>query len=125
MSQFLIGNIYLVTSVLTSALGHVMLKALISGLPKGISNIEAIRLVLLTDRIWRSGGAGILIVAGFVFWLLCLQRLPLSYAAPIACSSVLVMTFFCVFFLGETVGWRLWLGAFLIAMGSGLVVLQA
>lgn len=124
MSRFALGNLFLTCSILATSVGQVLMKAVFSTVPAGLSSGESLRLLLLTDRVWRAGLAGLLSVAGFVFWLLCLQRLPLSYAFPIACSSALVVAFLCVLFLGETVTWRLWAGTLLIALGSALVVTQ-
>jgi len=114
MSKLLIGNIYLCLSVISASIGQVLLKALFSEIPIGLSGKESARFILMTERVWRAGFVGILIVAAFIFWLLCLHKLPLSYAYPMACSSVLVVALFCVIFLGETVSWRLWCGTLLI-----------
>jgi drug/metabolite transporter (DMT)-like permease len=124
MKPFVVGNICLVLSILSTAAGQVVIKALSTGLPAGIPPAETCRLLLLTDRVWRAGLAALLVVAGFAFWILGLHRLPLSYAYPLACSSALVVTLLSVVFLGEHVGWRLWTGTLLIALGAALVVGQ-
>ena len=124
MSKFVLGNLFLFLSILTASTGQVIIKSVFLGLPSDASTWEAIKIIILTERVWRTGFAAVLIVLGFLCWLLCLHRLPLSYAYPIACSSVLVVTFLCVWLLGETVSWRLWVGTLLIALGSSLVVFQ-
>ena len=123
MSKNVLGNLFLFLSIFTASAGQVIIKSILSGLPADVSSREAIRLLIFTERIWRTGFAAILIICGFVFWLLCLHKLPLSYAYPIACSSALFVALVCVFFLGETVSWRLWAGTLLIVLGASLVVL--
>jgi uncharacterized membrane protein len=59
---------------------------------------------------------------GLVFWLLCLDRLNLSYAYPIACSSVLLVALFSGLFLGETVTLKMWSGTVLILIGIVLLM---
>lgn len=122
MSRFALGNLFLAVSIIATAVGQVLMKAVFSSVPDGLSTWESFRAILLTERVWRAGLAGLLSVAGFASWLLCLQRLPLSYAFPIACSSALFVALLSLLFLGETVTWRLWAGTLLIALGSALVV---
>ena len=124
MSHFVIGNIFLVLSILATSIGQVLIKEIYVSVPAEITTSELLRFILTTYRIWCAGLAGSLIVVGFMFWVLCLHKLPLSYAYPIACSSALVVALFCVLFLGETVTWQLWVGILLIALGSALVVVQ-
>jgi len=122
MTRFFQGNLFLGASILSTAVAQVVMKAVFATLPAQLSAWDSLKLLLLTERIWRAGFAGLLTVAGFTFWLLCLHKLPLSYAYPIACSSALVVALLCVLFLGETVTWRLWAGTLLIALGSALVM---
>lgn len=122
MSSYATGNIFLLISLFATTSGQVVLKRIYQGIPSDVSISEMLKLILFTSRIWLGLTAGILIVTGFVFWTLCLHKLPLSYAYPLACSSALLVTLLCVMFLGETVGWRLWLGTMLIVIGSALVV---
>ncbi len=122
MSKYVQGNIFLLLSILSASASQVVLKKIFSGMPAGTSTPEAIRLLVFTERVWRAGLAGLLVVLGYVFWVISLQKLPLSYAYPLACSSALFVAFFCVLFLGESVSWKLWLGTALIAIGSSLVL---
>jgi drug/metabolite transporter (DMT)-like permease len=124
MSNFVVGNIFLVLSIFAASIGNVLIKAIISDLPTDLSGMQLLKVILLSDRIWRASLAGVLVVAGFLFWLFCLQKLPLSYAYPIACSATLVVALFSVLFLGEVLSWRLWAGTLLIALGTALVVSQ-
>ncbi len=82
---------------------------------------EAIREFLTQARVARGGAAFGLLVTAFVLWLLCLQRLDLSYAYPIACASVLLVSLFSMIFLGEAVTPRMWLGSLLILVGIALL----
>lgn len=122
MSNTMIGNIYLLLSLLATATGQVVLKKLYAGVPANVPLVDTLRIILFTSRVWLGLSAGALIVTGFIFWLLCLHKLPLSYAYPIACSSALFVALLCVLFLNEAVTWRLWLGTLLIVLGSALVV---
>jgi drug/metabolite transporter (DMT)-like permease len=63
----------------------------------------------------------VLLVAGFLLWVLCLTKLDLSYAYPVVCSSVLLVAFFSGLFLGETITVRTWCATALIL--AGLVLL--
>ncbi len=119
-----LGNVFLALSVLSVSLGHFILKIVMMNLPQGNTAMETFRSLLVLPRFWQAALSGSLIVAGFVFWSLCLRRLPLSYAYPLACSSALVVAFFSVLFLGEPASWKLWTGAILIVLGSALVSLS-
>jgi len=79
------------------------------------------------DSFFSSGSALhlaivlVLLVAGFLFWVMSLSRLDISYAYAVACSSALVVTFLGVVFLGETVSYKMWLGTVLIVVGTVLL----
>ena len=124
MSKFAIGNIFLAASFLASSLGQVFVKKTLSSLPADISTAASLRLVLTTGRLGPACLAGLLIVTGFACWLLGLQKVPLSYAYPLACGSALAVALFSAIFLGETVTWRLWVGTVLIAIGAAFVVVR-
>lgn len=62
------------------------------------------------------------LLGGFLLWLACLTRLDLSYAYPIACSSVLLVTLFSTAFLGEPVTLRIWVGTLSILFGILLLL---
>ena len=69
----------------------------------------------------RGSIALLLLVSGFLFWVLSLTRLDLSYAYPIACSSVLLVALMSAIFLGEAVTLRMWSGTVLILIGIALL----
>jgi drug/metabolite transporter (DMT)-like permease len=60
-------------------------------------------------------------VTGFAFWLMCLARLPLGYAYPVACSSIVIVALLGVVFLGEAITPRMLGGTLLIVLGVWLV----
>ncbi len=60
-----------------------------------------------------------MLVAGFLFWMMSLSRLDLSYAYPLACPSALLVA---VLSLGEVVTARMWWGAAMIVLGTVLLV---
>ena len=116
MSRFAVGNLYLLGSVTVVTISHVMIKGLIDALPEPLG-VAQLRELLRPAFVFRGTVAALLLVAGFVLWLQCLVRLDLSYAYPIACSSVVLVTLFSVLVLGEPVTWKMWVGTILIVVG--------
>ena len=122
MSRFLLGNLFLLLSLFSATSGHILLKVVIDDVKSTGINRELLRLLLSGDRLVRGGLGGFLIVVAFVFWMLALAKLDLSYAYPIACSSVLLVTFFSAVFLGEPVTARTYLASVLILAGIVLLM---
>ena len=122
MSRFLLGNLFLLLSLFSAAGGHILLKAVIDDVKSTGINREMLRLLLSGERLVRGGLGGFLIVVAFVFWMLALTKLDLSYAYPIACSSVLLVTIFSAVFLGEPVTARTYLASALILVGIALLM---
>jgi drug/metabolite transporter (DMT)-like permease len=118
MSPFAVGNLFLAGSIFASSAGQVAIKKAFAHIPSEMPAAEA------TERLGPAIVAGVLIVSGFICWLLSLQRLPLSYAYPMACSSALAVAGLSSLVLGEVVTWRLWIGTLLISLGAALVVVQ-
>lgn len=80
------------------------------------TGVDGTRLLLLFSF------AGILLVCGFLLWMLSLSRLDLSFAYPIACASALLVMVFSVIFLGEAVTLKAVAGVVLITLGTALLV---
>ena len=121
MSRFAVGNLFLLLSMLCSAGGHLFIKVTMDD-ARIASAAGATWLQLLTlPRLLRGGSGLSLVVVAFVFWLLCLSRLDLSYAYPIASASVLFVTLFSAVFLHEVVTPRTWLGTVLVIAGVALI----
>lgn len=117
MSRFVTGNVFLLLSMLCAASSQLLLKAVLRGIdPPGLA-WRSWEPLLAPDRLGRGAAAMALIVAGFVFWVLCLARLELSYAYPVACSSILIVALLGVLVLGETMTPSAWAGAALIVGG--------
>jgi drug/metabolite transporter (DMT)-like permease len=125
MSKFLTGNLFLLLSMICASSSQVILKALLGEVGEGPQDWSAWRALLTPERLLRGGGSILLVVAGFVFWLLSLARLELSYAYPVACSSILFVALLSVIFLGETVTPRMWLGTVLVLIGIVLLTPQS
>ena len=121
MSRFLVGNLFLVVSMVCATASHVLLKGLLDQLQPGSLTWNTLGQFLTAPRVVRGFVAATLLVVGFLFWLLCLTRLELSYAYPVASSSVLLITAFSIAVLGESVSWRMWLGTVLILVGIVLL----
>ena len=117
MSRFVVGNLFLLTSMLCAAASHVLLKSLLDETRIESWTPSALAALLDARTIVRGGLVGVLLVLGFVLWILCLRRLDLSYAYPIACSSLLLVVLFSVLFLGESFTAKMWLGTVLILLG--------
>lgn len=121
MSRFMTGNLFLLLSMVCATASQIMLKGLIDEVGAVSLNRTVVRALLTGDRLLRGGGAGVLLVAGFLFWLASLTRLELSYAYPVACTSVLLVSFFSVVVLGEAMTPRMWAGTALIVAGMILL----
>jgi drug/metabolite transporter (DMT)-like permease len=121
MWKFWIGNLYLLVAVLCASGGHIMLKALLNELGTFGFDWSSLQAMCSLGRALRLLAALAMVIAGFLFWIMSLSRLNISYAYPIASSSVLLVTFFSVLFLNEAVSARMWWGTALIVIGTILV----
>ncbi len=116
MSKFAVGNIFLVASMFCTTASHVLIKSLVDQ-SQGKAPFEMLVGLLAADKIVRSLTAGGLLIAGFTFWIVCLSRLSLSYAYPLASTSVLLVAGFSIAVLGETITPKMWAGTALIVIG--------
>jgi drug/metabolite transporter (DMT)-like permease len=121
MSRFLIGNIFLFCSMACAVGSQLLIKALLNDVQPDSFSWQQLQQFVEGDRLFRGSLAMLLLVGGFLLWVLCLTKLDLSYAYPVVCSSVLLVAFFSGMFLGETVTLRTWLATALILIG--LVIL--
>jgi drug/metabolite transporter (DMT)-like permease len=122
MSPFFIGNAFLFSSIILGAGSQVIFKFIFnkSGPPR------------FSSSLWDQVSSGwmifnlslgvLMLAAGFLFWIASLTKLNLSYAYPVACGSALLVVAMSAFFLGEAVTYRTWIGAVLVAAGTGLLV---
>lgn len=116
-TRFLIGNALLLLSMIAAVSSQIVLKALIDEIQPLVSGWREIPSALDPPRLGRLALSMVLLVTGYLLWVLSLTRLDLSYAYPIACCSVLFVVFFSVWFLGESVMARHWIGTVLIVIG--------
>jgi multidrug transporter EmrE-like cation transporter len=121
MSRFFVGNLFLLLAVISGTAGHVLLKSVVDDVKGGGISWQTVRALFAAERLWRGGGGAMLVVVSFVLWLISLTRLDLSYAYPVACSSLLLVTLFSVIFLGEPAGPRVWIATVLILAGVVLL----
>lgn len=121
MTRFMTGNVFLLLSMICAASSQIMIKLLVDQIPSNELSWNAVRGFLTAARVMRGGFALLLLVSGFLFWLFSLTRLDLSYAYPIACSSVLLVALLSGIFLGEAVTLRMWSGTVLILIGIALL----
>jgi len=122
MSRFLVGNLFLLLSVVGATGGHVLLKSVVDDVKSSGLSWETVQALGTASRLLRGGAGAALVVVAFLFWLLALTRLDLSYAYPVACSSLLLVTLFSVVFLGEPVTLRIWVGTVLVLAGVALLM---
>jgi drug/metabolite transporter (DMT)-like permease len=125
MSRFLSGNLLLVLSMVCASTSQLLFKIwLTDAAPDGVG--PGTLRALMRSRAWPAGAAGaVLLVLGFAAWILCLSRLELSYAYPIACTSVLLVAVLAALVLGEAFTPRMWLGTALILIGVALLTPRA
>ncbi|HKY38351.1 MAG TPA: EamA family transporter [Polyangiaceae bacterium] len=121
MSSFLVGNVFLVGSMLCNAGSQLLIKKVLDEAQGNQASGSLLQQLLLPERMLRAGLGMSLIAASFVFWILCLARLQLAYAYPISCASVVLMTFFSAVFLNEAVTLRMWAGTACVLLGIVLV----
>jgi len=125
MTRFLAGNILLLLSLACASTSQVILKAVLRGVdPPGLA-WSSWQPFLAPERFLRGAGAMTLIVCGFIFWVLALARLELSYAYPIACSSILFVALLSAVFLGEPITPKMWAGTIVILIGVVLLTPQS
>ena len=125
MTRFVAGNVFLLLSMLCASTSQLILKTVLRGVdPPGLA-WSSWQPFLAPERFMRGAGAMILIVSGFGFWVLALARLELSYAYPIACSSILFVALLSAAFLGEPITPKMWAGTVLILIGVALLTPQA
>lgn len=121
MSKFAMGNVFLFASMLCTTTSHIMIKTLIDQAGEEGLTLSSLPELFGGPKLLRSVLAGSLLVAGFLFWALCLSRLTLSYAYPVASTSVLLIAIFSVVVLGETINPKMWAGTVLILVGIVLL----
>ena len=122
MSKFAVGNLLLIGSMICTTVSQVLIKGLVNEVGDGGLTFSGLLELFRGAKFVRSAGAGLFLVAGFTLWVLSLSRLPLSYAYPIASTSVVLIAIISIFMFGETVTPRMWLGTLLIL--AGIVLLR-
>jgi drug/metabolite transporter (DMT)-like permease len=121
MSNTALGHLFLITSILASALGHTLLKGVISPVPLHVLRVAHL---VETGFIGRLVLALFLLVISFVAWLGAIRNLDLSYAYGMASASIIIVAMLAAAWLGEVLGLRAWLGFILIVAGCMLLAPQ-
>jgi drug/metabolite transporter (DMT)-like permease len=117
-----IAIIYILISVITGAVGQVMLK-------KGMINLGPLSLSLkeIPAVIWKIAMNPFIViglaiyVGGILFWLVALSRVDLSFAYPFASLSYVLMMLASWIFLNETVTLYRVIGSLVIIAGVLIV----
>ncbi len=121
-TQMKLAILYIMVSVLTGAVGQVLLK-------KGMGSMGPLTLTMsqLGSTLWRIGTnpyviAGLAIyVSGTVFWLVALSRVELSYAYPFASLSYVVMLAASWLLFHEDISLVRLLGTLVVGLGVFLI----
>ena len=121
MSKFTVGNLFLLASMICTTASHVMIKKLVDEGNGQALSVQGLLDLFVGPKFFRSTTAGLLLAVGFLLWVMCLSRLSLSYAYPIASTSVLLIALFSVFSLGESISPKMWAGTALILIGVMLL----
>jgi drug/metabolite transporter (DMT)-like permease len=114
--------LYILISVLTGAVGQVLLK-------KGMGSMGPLTLTVsqLWGTLWRIGTNPYVIlglaiyVTGTVFWLVALSRVELSYAYPFASLSYVVMLVASWLLFQENISLMRLLGTLVVGVGVFLI----
>ena len=122
MSKFVIGNLFLLVSMISTAGSQILIKRLLVEVPDHRFDWNTLNAFMEGTRPLRGGLAMTGVVFGFVFWVLCLGKLNLTYAYPIGCSSVLLVSLLSLVFLDEPMTLRMWFGTTMILGGVMLLM---
>jgi multidrug transporter EmrE-like cation transporter len=117
-----VAIVYILISVLSGAIGQVMLK-------KGMSSMGPITLSLdqIGSILWRMGTNPFVVVGlsiyvgGTVFWLTALSRVDLSFAYPFASLSYVVMLVASWQLFNENITPLRLLGTLVVGLGVFLI----
>ncbi len=122
MSKFMTGNFLLLSSMVLGAGSQVLIKSLMNKYQGSLLNIADIKAFIDIPNIMGVAISAMMLVLGFIFWIFALAKLNLSYAYPIACTSVIFVALFGSIFLGELITLRMSLGTVLILVGIILLM---
>ncbi len=121
MSGAQLGHLLLALSIFAGAVGHTLLKRVVSSVPAGERFILPSSLFSSAQDVGLLAMAFISLAAGFCGWLGAIRHLDLSYAYAIASASIVVVALLATIFIGETLSLRAWIGLLLILLGCVLV----
>ena len=122
MSNFLLGNLFLAGSILLGSSSQIVFKRIASSINIEEYTWSALKPFMSIQNLAGLGIGGVLLVAGFVFWLLALTKLDLVYAYPVACSSLVLVSLLSVVLLGETLTPLMIVGTCFILLGVALMI---
>jgi drug/metabolite transporter (DMT)-like permease len=120
--EMTVAIVYILISVLTGAIGQVLLK-------KGMASMGPLTLTpeQLGSILWRIGTNPFVVVglaiyvSGTVFWLTALSRVDLSYAYPFASLSYVVMLAASWLLFHENITFLRLLGTVVVCLGVFLI----
>ena len=117
MSKFVAGNFLLLCSMLMGSGSQILIKSLLNKYQGSLLNIADLKAFVDVPNIITSVISLMMLLLGFVFWILALSKLNMNYAYPIACTSVIFVALFSSIFLGESITLRMSIGTALILVG--------
>lgn len=114
--------IYILISVLTGAIGQIMLKKGMTTMGPVTLTVDQLPTVLwsMATNLWVVFGL-LIYVTGTVFWLAALSRVDLSYAYPFASLSYVVMLAASWFIFHENITPLRLVGTLVVALGVILI----
>jgi multidrug transporter EmrE-like cation transporter len=117
-----IAVIYILISVITGAVGQVMLKKGMTTLGPLVISLKEIPSLVLKIAMNPFIFFGLLIyVGGILFWLVALSRVDLSFAYPFASLSYVLMFLASWLFLNEQITMLRIIGSLVIILGVIIV----
>jgi multidrug transporter EmrE-like cation transporter len=117
-----IAVIYILISVITGAVGQVMLKKGMTTLGPLVISLKEIPSLVLKIAMNPFIFFGLLIyVGGILFWLVALSRVDLSFAYPFASLSYVLMFLASWLFLNEQITMMRIIGSLVIILGVIIV----
>lgn len=117
-----IAVIYILISVITGAVGQVMLKKGMTTLGPLVISLKEIPPLVLKIAMNPFIFFGLLIyVGGILFWLVALSRVDLSFAYPFASLSYVLMFLASWLFLNEQITMLRIIGSLVIILGVVIV----
>ena len=115
-----LGLLVIIQTLLLSG-GNIILKVLLTHLPKFSWSKEFFHALLVKNWYW-VWAMGISFTSAFILWLYILKHFEISKAYPLTAMSYIFGMVLAALFLGEAISVKQWLGAGMIIAGCFLIL---